>query len=603
MNATRPADPAPNGGLVGPGEDLERFDTMSFPLCVQVPGGWWRFFPVEGGAAEREYVAQLVAFPAVPSSVAPTFLTRQPSLWKLEEQLGWAIPLAGHTVLRTAAPWLALGRYGALRPAGTGSALFTHRADTALPDEALAAGCRPARARLVLRAGHPPTTYGRLLYAENAARRWAYGPLRVEILTPEPAAGTTADGDHAPRLAYRVYDQTRVVFVGDDVPLPDAGADSTAAIRAVVTAITADRGGVLTSNQRHFLAADGVGLAHAVRPFAHPYPPSTPVTVTVADPARGGPATGLVLASATGPDGGLVYLWRPDVADLPGHSWRTHPTRALPAPAGVVEATLGTPDVRTHDPAGEPVLLATGALVAAIDDPRFHVATVLRTFAGDGPSPRYEIQPHDTAAGPIEVNAGEVIPLAGTAWPTSRGLLHARDDGGLPLRPFELIVAVRDYGVATDGWPGIHFEAVGDLPPAPATLDPTAHTHAVDVTPGPPPRRPAPHQQEAAATGFDGVRHLWHPELGHLAVPHRLYAQARDADPARLAAVLERRPWLPAGPHSAELAAVLAALHAPAELAALTPRALDAANQVPGPDLPLAGGPPTDAADPPGPGL
>lgn len=43
------------------------------------------------------------------------------------------------------------------------------------------------------------------------------------------------------------------------------------------------------------------------------------------------------------------------------------------------------------------------------------------------------------------------------------------------------------------------------------------------------------------------------------------------------AAMLACRPWLPAGPHHPSVAAMLLALHAPAEVAALTASAPDSA--------------------------
>ncbi|OHV57984.1 hypothetical protein [Pseudofrankia sp. BMG5.36] len=589
-------EPVPPAESAGPGlaGDQLRVDPNAYPLCIQVPAGWWRIFPlVSGGEATREYVAQLVTDPVGPRwGGRPAFMTRQPTLWRLEEALGWALPLAGHVTLQAAAPWATTGRQRARPPAAASSTVLPPAASVSLPEAGSRSDCRPWRASLVLRAHHAPATYGRLRHGEGPTRRWDHGPTSVEIVRAGPVPTTVGGGGYL--LSYRVSHRGEVVFAGDDAPLaPGWQPYSTEVIRAVVTTVTTvttgHPSGRPSDRQRQFLTAHGPALAAAARPMSHPYPPGTRIAAVV--DADGAYTTGTVLATAAADRDGdrLDYLWRPDVADLPGHPWRHHPRLALRASVREVTATLDTADANTDTPDGEDAVMATGAVVATLDDPRFAVGTVLRTFAGDGPTPCYEIQPHDAPSGPVLLGATDVTPLAGTAWRTTTDLLLARAVADLDLRPFELIIAVRDYALAAEGPHGPHLAVVSELDTVDTALDPTGRVDPVDVPPLPgQPAAPTPGVIPISASG--GVCRLAHPTHGLITVDEHALAAALAARPDQLAAILERHPWLPAGPHPPLVAAYLAAKHAPAALDALTHPPHPTG---PGPDSPATGPPDT----------
>lgn len=569
-------EPDPPAGLDEVAGEVLRFDLDAFPLCVQVPAGWWRIFPLAGaGERAREYVAQLVTGPDGPVwGGRPVFTARQPTLWRLEESLGWALPLAGHATLQAAPAWTTTSRQQVRRPGAprTRGGMPPRSGPLALPDSGRRLEYRPWRASLVLRAHHPPATYGRLRHGEGPTPRWDWHETSVEVVAAEPVAVTAGGGGH--RLAYRLSHRGQVVFAGEGVPLARGHQPrSTEAIRAVVTAVTTGRGAdPLLEGQRSYLEVCGPALAAAARPVGHPYPWGTRIAVSTGGGARW--TTGTVLGTAGGRGGRLEYLWRPDVADLPGHPWRQH--RGLVLRAGVREVTvsLDRPDVHTVTPHGEDAVLATGALVATIDDPRFAVGTVLRAYAGDGgPTPRYEIQPHDAPTGPVVLGATDVTGRAGTAWPTVADLLLARAAAGLDLRPFELIMTVRDYALAADSPHGPHLAITAGSGAVDAALDPDRHADSVDVA-ARPGRPPTAALGVIPISGFDGVCRLHHPLFGPIAVDGQLLARALAADPGQLAAVLARYPWLPAGPHPPLVAAYLAAKHAtPDELAALAQQA------------------------------
>ncbi|MBL7519638.1 hypothetical protein I6A84_16415, partial [Frankia sp. CNm7] len=521
--------------------DPSLVDHDVYPVCVQAPAGWWRIFPLAAGAG-REYVAELVTTgPGTPTR--PLRRIRQSSLWTLEEHLGWPLPRTCHTILGAATPESAnravAGRPDRGHPRHLARSGHRHLAPTTPPPRGRADRYRPSRASLVLRADHPPATLGRLLHAEPAERVWTHGETRVEILTTRPAA-PLLDADT--QITYRVFHRGVLLFAGNDAHLPATRrpAPSRAVRVVVITIMTAAARRPLTDPQRAFLTAHGPALTHAARPVEHPYPPGTAVAVT--DPEYAWYTTGTVLAHATGPDGHLAYQWRPDVADLPGHPWRDHPGWAAQSPADRVHATLDTPDTHSDAPAATPPILATGALVTAIDDPRFTVATVLRAFVSDS-APRYEIQPHNTAGPPLAVRAEDVAPLAGTAWPTVTDLLLARAAADLDLRPGEVLTALRDMAVTSDSPHGPRIHARVALPAVDLVLDPDGGPPPVDAPPAP--RTPIP---VASLTTADGIRHVHHPDHGHLAVPDALFTAAYQADHTALADILARRPWLPANP-------------------------------------------------------
>ncbi len=577
---------------MGPHEAGMWVDGASFPVCVQVPAGWWRLYRQTGPESGDLYVAELVAGAVGPGSARqPTFRTRQPSVWRLEEELGWSVPLSCHVAIEEAPPWVADGvqPLSLVHPPGDGMPTFLGSpGPVSLEPHAHEERFWPWRASIVLRAHQPPATYGRLGQAEDPRRSWPHGSTRVEVV----ANRTLAEGA-GHEIAYRIRDRDQVVFTGSDVRLHNGESPtSPVAIRAVVAAVTSRPERSLSTRQRRFLDAEGAGLTAAACPPGDPYPAGTRIAVD--HPERDWYTTGTVRGSAVSSTGVRVYRWRPDVADLPGHPWRADPDRVLETPWYRASATLEGADRNTESPYGQ-LVLATGARVATVDDPRFTVGTVLRTFVADGP-PRYEIRPHDAALAPVTLNATDVTPLAGTAWASVDDLLLARALAGLELRPDELLFTVGDCALVVDGPHGPHVHARYTLP------------SADDSTLAPDPRLPravaAPPADGSAAGSpvvqlrlVDGVRHVRHPTLGHLAVPEQLFIAALLVRPDRLLPVLDRYRWLPAGPWPHLVTAALAALHAPADVAALATARPD--HGQPPTTGPPATGPPPPNAEPP----
>ncbi|MBL7487892.1 hypothetical protein I6A60_19040 [Frankia sp. AgB1.9] len=589
----RPGDLAAARSGMGLHEAGMWVDGASFPVCVQVPAGWWRLYRQTGPEGDGElYVAELVVGSVGPGSARqPSFRTRQPSVWRLEEELGWSVPLSCHVAIEEAPPWVADGEhpFSMVHPPVKGMPTFLgSREPVPLDPHADAERFWPWRASIVLRAYQPPTTYGRLGHAESPIRSWPHGQTRVEVVT----SWRLAEGA-GHRVAYRVRDGDQVVFAGSDVHLHNGdSATSRVAVQAVVAAVTGRPERSLSRRQHRFLDAQGGELTAAARPADDPYAAGTRIAVD--HPERDWYTTGTVRAGTVSPTGVRIYRWRPDVADLPGHPWRDDPNRVLETPWYRASATLEGPDRNTESPYGE-LVLATGALVATVDDPRFAVGTVLRTFIADGP-PRYEIRPHDAVLAPVTLNATEVIPLAGTAWASVDDLLLARALADLELRPDELLFTVGDCALVIDGPYGPYVHARYALPSAsdPALAPDQRLASAVEAPPADGPTAGLPVAQLRLV---DGVRHLRHPTLGHLAVPEQLFIAALLVRPDQLGTVLDRYRWLPAGPWPHLVAATLAALHAPADVAALTTA---------GPDLgqppstgPPATGPPPPRAEPP----
>ncbi|MBL7498305.1 hypothetical protein I6A84_22545 [Frankia sp. CNm7] len=545
---------------------------QGWPVCVQVPAGWWRIYQLVGDGM-RIHVAELIAHTAdVDNPMAPPARSvRQPSVWQLEEALGWAIPTPAHPILDSATRLLAYRAAPAADP----------RTRPATLPETVAANpvFRPWRASVVTREGHAPTSYGRLRHAEHPLVTWTDGPLRIDILAarPRPRLGT---GGY--RLAYRISDHDRVVLAGQDAALTTDGPQSSSAIRVVAArAAILDTGGhrhgtALPAQQRRLLRIHRARLYAAAAPVGHPYLPGT--RVAVRDPAQHTTTTGTVLAHVLGAGASdLRYLWRPDVAALPGHPWRDHPGWALQTPAGLARATVRPPDLNTEPSRGE-LVLATGAVVRTLDDPRFSVGTVLRALTDDDYQLRYEIQPHDHPSAPVVLPADDIVAIAGTAWPTVTDLLTARATA-LPLTSGEVLTATHDRAIIEQDVTGPRLRTVARHPQARTVLAPATIPIDVAVAPASPGAEPT-----SWLTG--PTRHLLDPVHGHLAVEDALFTAARQLAPDHLAAILARLPWLPPGPHHPVTAAALAAIHAPHPVAALVaagPAALPSAHPTPDP--------------------
>ncbi|WP_045876460.1 hypothetical protein [Pseudofrankia sp. DC12] len=531
-------------------------ETPRRPVEIEVAGGRWALDTVTDDAGELQVRAELTSRPANPATARSLWSTAKPTLAELEEELGWAIPHRAQNILTHHPP---------SRPAAAFAGPPSPPADV-VRDPVY----RPGRTSATRCAGYPPTTYGRLLHLEARTRRWQHGPVQVDIYR--------TDVDDDPGVVYRVSDTTSdptptVVFSGIMTDIPGAPPlTSDAVIRYVLLGCLARnlKPAGLTSSQRMFVLEQGDHITDAA-PYRHqhPYPHGTRVAVHDVDPAR--TATGTVLALTTGNDG-PAYLWRPDLADLPGHPWYHHPTWTARTPIHQVTHTLANPD--THTGPDAPPLLATGALVATVDDPRFAVGTVLRAFDDDEDLPSYEIQPHDGALPPLRLRLDDITPLRGSTWPSIDALLEARATAGLPPQPGEILTTPYETArvLDTPTGPAVTF-------PLPALRPPSLALDITNQTPTTVPealtRPTSPHSRGPTAKlptlrqGGDTI-HIDDPIHGHLEVPTRAFQTAMRHPQHILTELLARRSWLPTTPDQpAFITAALTALHAPNDLAAL----------------------------------
>ena len=174
----------PNGPGAGPADVGSQ--TRRFPVCVQVPVGWWRLRPTRSpGQRTCGVVAELVGGELGPDAAGPVVVTVAAlSIWRLEELLGWPLPVACRAVLEAARPRDETTAPPPSRP----------------PDGAHPRECRPWQASLVLLAGRPPATYGRLTHDSPPARSWTQARLRVDVLANIWSA--TPIGSHRRPIAY-----------------------------------------------------------------------------------------------------------------------------------------------------------------------------------------------------------------------------------------------------------------------------------------------------------------------------------------------------------------------------------------------------------------
>ncbi|MBL7498777.1 hypothetical protein I6A84_10050 [Frankia sp. CNm7] len=460
--------------------------------------------------------------------------TAQPTTVRLEEAVGFAIPRQIQQYLRDLPP----------RPGWPGPP------EGPLSDETVRAH-RPTRHSPVRVAGEPASRHGRLLRHEEPLIDWERDGVRVEVFLGTASRGLS--------LGYRISEITPgrerdVVFCGVRRTLPSLDGDPVDdTIRHVVLTVIgrALHDDTVTERQHAFVRRHRAVIGAVVaRPPDHPFPDGTRVVAHKSDPARR--ATGTVLVAVDDADG-HGYLWRPDAADLPGHPWRDQPTWALRAHPDDLRPTLAVPE------ALDSAFLTTGAQVATIDDPRFATGTVLRAFA-DGGAPRYEIEPHDVPLPPVVLDADDLVPLRGTAWPTVEVLLAARATAGLSPQAGEMLVTARETAIvlATPDGPDV-LTAPGRRQTNPA-LDPGQHTR-----PTPVPEHlltPARRTPTLTWTG-DGTIRVDDPGHGRLDVGEELFNAAMRHPPAELDAMLARRPWLATSPDQpAFVAAALAARYA-----------------------------------------
>jgi len=410
----------------------------------------------------------------------------------------------------------------------------------------------------------PATTYGRLLADEWGVSTWRHGDVRVDLVdvlaTDDQADGLTA---------WRIHDGELVVFAGTNTPgLIETTTDTTEAMRDVLGIPAGLRRASirLTNRQRHFVDRYADLLEQLAAFPARPYPPGTRIRVVLPD---GREADGTVLAAAPRSGGGTTYRWRPDVADLPGHPWQHQPIWAMETTELHATDILGS-RTSAHDESD--LVLATGAVVRTIDDPRFAVGTVRRAMRSRHHPPTYEVQPHDAPIRPVVLPIDAVSPLRPTVWPTLDALLAARRQAGLDLLPRELLVTTAESAVVVDSPDGSRVYPTRRASPGPP--DPTVGIQPIAV-PAESPRLLTLRSRTASATTVQSVgtiRLVRDPTHGDLAVSEAEFHLAVALGPDRLAAMLARQPWVPLGNLPLETTAALAAIHVPERVLATSLR-------------------------------
>ncbi|MDT3444448.1 hypothetical protein [Pseudofrankia sp. BMG5.37] len=579
----RPADPAPGGapdagrseragrgpawltpprrGAADPPAPPGGRSPLDGSVWVEVPVGWWRLSKV-ADALGRRFAAELTTAGGAGGDRSVVWSTRQPTFWRLEEMLGWAVPLRVQRLLTTFPP------PPVEHPPGAGPDLDP---STGLPGgaglidrTAGSSAFRPWRASRVGLGGGGTVSYGRLVHDEHPIRTWTHGDLRVELLTG-PGSGAASPG----LTAYRILDGEAVVFAGEDArgqltarPTVEDALRGVLALPDVLRHTPA-----LTSRQRTFITRHAATLAAAAQPPAHPYRAGTRVRAVT----HTGEPEGTVRGVVPGPDGHtrpVAYLWRPDLADRPGHPWSIYPGWTLQTATDELSATLGT-EPPPRGLAGREPPAATGALVRALDDPRFTVGTVLRALTGRGHRLSYEVQPHDAPIGPVVLPDSAVTVVRPAGWCTVDDLLNARRLAGLDVQPGEVLPTAAELGLAVAGPHGLTVDQYAPGPNPPSDL--TDGAQPLDLTDDRPTRPRRVHSSRRVGE----LREIDDPLCGRLVVRESDFQAARSLGPDRLADLLSYRPWLPAADLPVDVAAALAVLHARDDLPPSHPTAPD----------------------------
>lgn len=456
MTAPIPGDGDPRGSYP--------YFTDPAPVRITVSAGWWRFLATTGADDARAVTAQLLGWPAEDGEPPLIVSVARPSLADLEQTLGFPLPQAVGATLASSPP-----RNDLVLPGPFGGWQVAQA--QLLLDIGLDWDERPWRASRVDLAGHEPATYGRLLHVDPPLRIWQHDPYRVDIVSATPGGDGLAGGGHA--LTYRVCLNGDVIFAGQDALIPaESDPRSDDAVRRVIDRVIDqpwDRGEASFA-QQSFLDVNRERLALRALRLTPPYSGGTRILV---DLPGGLTATGVVRGPVVRGGRTAGYLWRPDVADLPGHPGHRRPDYVLYADAERVRDTLAGQDTAVDGPDG-PVVLTFGATIATVDDPRFDRGTVLRAV-DDAGRLAYDVQPIDDPRVWHRLDVHDVIPLTGTAWPTIDRLLLARDIDRVPLIPGEILVAVREVAVMPDVDPPVAGALVREaLLSADRVLDPDA---------------------------------------------------------------------------------------------------------------------------------
>jgi len=370
-----------------------------------------------------------------------------PTVWRLEEQLGFVIPEQVHAALRDAA----LGQNVARRP---------ERRARRLPR--LDNSHRPAGADPVFLHDRPLGSYGRLLHTRPPFARWSGGTITVELsatLAPEDQPGAE---DAQPAYGVRLSRAGVPFFCAEGPDLPDnVRPRDPDTLRQVLTHLSEHE------HWRHVTGADRTALARDL-PVLAAYatggqPPLEPGVAVAVRIGLGQVATGTILRTIEEPASRTVsdIVWTPDLATLTGHPWHGPPARQLISPVGEV-----TPGVAERDNGLDrgPLrhLLMFGARVRSIDDPRWTTATVLRTFPTPGGF-RHDIRPDEDqpyALDPtvLTVDAVDVDAIQGTAWPNLDRMISARVAAGIGFQVGEILLTPRtviDVVAGGDGRPAL----------------------------------------------------------------------------------------------------------------------------------------------------
>ncbi|MCM3883522.1 hypothetical protein [Frankia sp. R82] len=528
---------------------------------VETSGGHWQLIRTP---QSRRPVAAFFQPDGTGADPESGLWSAQGTVWQVEEQLGFPLPHAVHRALQRSEP---VGQHLWPPPEQLRPVADLGPAD--VPDSTI-----PRRFDQVHVVGGDSQTYGRLMHGDQPMRSWQHGRYRLDLHAVSKVQQT---GQHLEfDVAYRVWTDGLIAFAGDDLHLAGFDPFADEALRHLAGFPRTSRtDSDLTARQADFLAHHATALTSMLLPPTHPYPPGTRISAQNTRSAL--TAVGTVVDTARNAAGDLLYLWRPDVYDLPGHPYRArHHGHTLVSPHHQVEPTLEAPDTAIDGPDGSAVL-TYGSRIRTIDHPGFHHATVLR--ARLGPEELfYDVLP-DRQTAVVQIPATDVVPVAGTAWPTTVTILEARTAAQVPLKNDEIIVALREL-TTTISTPFGPMARVAErrLPSLDAALDP----HTPDV--------PAPEQVRFTRTS---TRHpsvvsidqnqlqLVDPTHGFMTVQSDAYAAALTRSNADLTQLLTSRQTVALdGSESHATLAALTAIHFPD---------VSPARDAPAPDPPVDG--------------
>ena len=342
------------------------------------------------------------------------------------------------------------------------------------------------------------TSYGTAMGEVAPLRRWSSGAASVEILSGDVDLDPELRGHQA--LTYRLSDNNRVIFSGDDILAPlDVDPASDTALQQVVLLLCQPEDDIsLSTAQTDFLTRSALDLLRQTQLPEPPYASGTRIAVT--PPGDGtAPVTGTVVDAIRNRDDVVSsYGWRPDAAALTGHPWHDNPRHTIVSTAASVQATLTEPDVGLTGWTPD-VPLAFGTHVTfPTGEGETQPGVVIRAFARDGHW-EYDVRPGAPPPGPsasaggspaelTRVGAGDLIPAIGTARDSTDALLQARERSGITPHEGEILavrghlaqVAVGDAGVELAQRELLDLVAVGPS----TSLSTTAEPIAVEPTAG-----------------------------------------------------------------------------------------------------------------------